>query len=337
MKNNISESNYNNSQYSYNFRGYNSYNSYTSVPRNWLIFAQVLGTVFSVIGLIVFIYYMQTIYNSLSSDNLTKKSLVALILSVIVYFVWRSIYTAIVIIRLASKSSDIELCANRYIISALSLGVGGFFTPFLITSFPNVDTTSTIKPRYFLSKTMGLCILIGAPILTFVYFLTLFTGANPVTNINLIFASDSTMATISILVLTITSLAFVFGLATTNLFFSNKTLTAFDKKNYSKMLQVISTIWMAILTVELVIVILFSIVRLLSALADLFRTGEQSGGIMMLFALLNFFITISYVGMVIHVTTRTISGLWSLDGTIKIKKYQHNKFTQNRLNNNMNV
>lgn len=327
--------NYNNFQSSNNEARYNNYNR---VPRGWLLVAQISGTIFSIIGLITFIYFMQNIYNSLPNDDLTKKSLISLILAIIVYFVWRSIYTAAIIIRLATKSSDAELCANRYIISALSLGVGGFFTPFLVTSFPNIDTTSTIKPRQFLSKTMGLCILIGAPILMFAYFLPLLVGMNAVANTKLIFDTTSTMGIISIVVLTVSFLTFIFGLITTSLFFSNKITNAFDNNKPSKLVKLISTIWMAILTIELIVVIVLSIVRLIGALADFFRSGEEWELIRMLFAFLNLLITISYVGMIIYVTTRTIAGLWSIDGTIKIQRYQHNKFTQNRLyTNNMNI
>lgn len=325
--------------YNYNADYSNNQNIYTHVPRNWIKLAQIIGTFFSVIGLIFYIYYMKDIYNSLSSNNdVVKKSIISLLLSIITYFVWKSIYNAIIIVRLVNKCSDEELCSNRYIISSLSLTVGGFFTPFLITSFPNVDTMSNIKPRYFLSKTMGFCTLIGAPILIFSYFLPLLVGINAV-NPKLIFNTNSGIGIISILVLTIGVIAFIFGLTTTKLFFSNKVTNDLDYNNYSKLFKIISTIWMAILTVELVIVILFSIIRLIGALSDLFRVREEGGGIIMaFFALLNLFITISYVGMIIYVTTRTITGLWSIDGVVIIKQYKHNEYTQSRLvKNNINV
>lgn len=335
----MTDPNYNNTQYYQNSQRYTNYNPYNRVPRGWLLFAQIAGTIVSVIGLIIYISYMQKLYHALPSSDLTKKSVIALLLAVIVYFVWRSIYTAIVIIRLANRSSDEELCANRYIISALSLGVGGFFTPFIVTSFPNVDTTSTIKPRYFLSKVMGLCILIGAPILGLAYFLPLLVGTNAVNNVSLIFAANSTMGIISIIVLTLTLLGVSFGALTTGLFFSKKSDYTFVNNNPSQLMKTISTIWMAILTVELVLVIVLAISRVIGALMDLFRMSEEGGGIiMMFFALLNLFITMSYVGMVIYITTRTMAGLWSIDGNIKIKKYRHNNYAQSRLySGNMNV
>ncbi|WP_339024126.1 hypothetical protein [Spiroplasma endosymbiont of Agriotes lineatus] len=305
----------------------NNQDIYSRVPRNWIKLAQIAGTFFSLLGLIFYIYYMKDIYNSLSNNDFVKKSIVSLLLSIITYFVWKSIYNAIIIIRLVNKCSDEELCANRYIISSLSLTIGGLFTPFLITSFPNVDTMSTIKPRYFLSKTMGFCTLIGAPILTFCYFFSLLVEINSV-NPEFIFNTNSVMGIISILVLIIGLITFILGLTTTKLFSSNKLTNDLDYSNYSKLLKIISIIWMTILTVELVIVILFSIIRLISALADLFRTREESGGIIMAFlVLLNLFFTISCVWMVIYVTTRTIAGLWSIDGFVRIKRYKHNKYT----------
>lgn len=142
---------------------------------------------------------------------------------------------------MVNKCSDKELCANRYIISSLSLTVGGLFTPFLITSFPNIDTMSTIKPRYFLSKTMGFCTLIGAPILIFSYFLPLLVGTNAI-NPKFIFNTNSVVGIISILVLTIGLITFILGLITTKLFFSNKLTNDLDYNNYSKLLKIISTI-----------------------------------------------------------------------------------------------
>lgn len=316
-------------RYSENTQNYNSSNSNIRVPRGWLIFAQVFGTVSSVIGLLVFIRFMPNM--SIVKDNVANKSIIALLLAIIVYFVWRSIYTALIIVQWARKASDDELSANRYIISALSLSVGGFFTPFLVTGFSNVATKSTIKPRYFLSKVMGLCILIGAPILLIVYLLTLVTGANAV-NAKLIFDTSSTVGIISIVVLMISCVAFIFGLITTNLFFKNKASDDFANNKPSKLLKMISTIWMAILTIELAIVILFAILRLIGALIEFFRMGEEGRGfLMMFFALLNLLVTISYVGMVIYVTTRTMAGLWSIDGTITIRKYEHSQLAKSRL------
>lgn len=313
-----------NSSYTSDIKANNTYNPYTRIPRQWLIFAQYLGTFFSIIGLIVYISYMKRIYNSLSSNELANKAFVALLLSVIVYYVWRSIYTAFVIIRWAKRSTDEELCANRYIVSALSLGASGFFTPFLLTSFPNVETSSTVNPRYFLSKTMGLCILIGAPILAFTYFVTVFIGINATASIKDVFSVGSTMGIISIVVLTISLLATILGAITSGLFFSYQKHNTFDKNN-SKLFKVISTTWMIILTIELLFVIIFAFLRLLAVVNDFFKFGRQGRGFfVMLLMLSRLMITISYIGMVIYITTKTMSGLWSIDGTITIPKYNHN-------------
>lgn len=272
---------------------------------------------------------MKRIYNSLPNGELANKAIVALLLAAIVYYVWRSIYTAFVIIRWAKKSTDEELCANRYIVSALSLGVGGFFTPFLLTGFPNVKTSSTINPRYFLSRTMGLCILIGAPILAFTYFMTVFTGINGSPSIKDMFSIASTMGIISIVVLTVSLLATVLGAVTSGLFFNYEKHNTFDYNNPSKLFKAISTIWMIIMTIELSLVIFSAILRLLAAFMDFFRAGEQGRGILlMLLMLVRFMITISYVGMVIYITTKTIAGLWSIDGTVTIPKYNHNTWAK---------
>ncbi|MBE4704039.1 hypothetical protein [Spiroplasma platyhelix] len=331
---------YNNNDYNHynNPNNANGYNPYSAVPRNWLVMAQIFGTVFSVIGLIVYISYMNDIYNALASDDLTNKAIVSLMLALIIYFVWRSIYTALIIIRLAKRSSDEELCANRYIISALSLGVGGFFTPFLVTAFPNVATTSTIKPRYFLSKTMAICTMVGFPIFALSYFLPLLVGTNAIANKNYIFDASSTMGVISIIVLTISVSVFALGLMTWTLFLPYKIQNDFDNNSNSKLFKLISTIWMSILTIELVFILIFSFFRLIAAFSDFLRAGERGGLFRMMFALLNLVVTITYVGMVIYITTKTMAGLWSVDGTVTIGKYEHTSTAKNRLaETNMNV
>ena len=303
--------------------------------RRWIIFAQFAGTILSVFGLMTFIYNTKNISNSLSSNDTTTKSLFALILSILVYFVWRSIYTSWVIVRFAKNSTDEELCANRYIICALSLGIGGLFTPFLMTQFPNITTTSTIKPRYFLSKIMGICVLIGSPIFAITYFLSNLFSIN---KISVLFDINQTSGLISVIVLIVSVLFFLFGLVTNSLF-NQEALNEFENNNISLSLKVISTIWMTILTVELVIVILMAIFRLIGAFLDVFKSSEgNNGGIFrFIFALSRLMITFSYVMMVIYVTKRTISGLWAEDGVVVIKEYRHNTVAQKRMAANLNI
>lgn len=318
-----------------NFNNRHVNNTVNPSLRGWLIFAQFTGTILSVIGLMTFIYYTKNISNSLSSNDTTGKSLFALILSILVYFVWRSIYTSWVIVRFAKNSTDEELCANRYIISALSLGVGGLFTPFLMTQFPNMTTTSTMKPRYFLSKIMGICLLIGSPIFAITYFLSNLFSIN---RISMLFDISQTSGFISVVVLVASVLFFLFGLITTSLFNKKETLDEFENHNISPSLKVISTIWMVILTIELLVVILMAIVRLMGAFLELFKSLERNSGIFMfVFGLFNLMITFSYVMMVVYVTKRTMLGLWANDGVVVIKEYRHNTVAQKRMAANSNI
>lgn len=64
---------------------------------------------------------------------------------------------------------DLTLCANKWMISALSLTVGGLFTPFIMSSFPNIKIRSTIKPKVFLTKAFGIFMVVGAPLAMLTY------------------------------------------------------------------------------------------------------------------------------------------------------------------------
>lgn len=92
------------------------------------------------------------------------------------------------------------------------------------------------------------------------------------------------------------------------------------------------------LTIELLAVILMTIVRLMGAFLELFKSLERNSGIFMfVFALFNLMITFSYVMMVVYVTKRTMLGLWANDGVVVIKEYRHNTVAQKRMAANSNI
>lgn len=318
-----------------NYSNNQGYQAYSRIPRGWIIFAQIAGTIVSVFGFFIYIYYMQKIYNSLPGNQVTNKAVVSVLLAVISYFAWRTIYTAIVIVRFISHSSDDEISANRYIISALSLSLGGLFTPFLITSLPNVDSSSTIKPKYFLSKVMGLCLTIGAPLLALSYFLPLITGTNPIKDTSLMFNMNTTLGIISVVVAAVSAITFVIGLLTVSLFYKEKTLNDFNNNKTSLIVKILSTIWMIVLTIELALVITYAILRLLGAFADLFN-AEREGAFALIFAFFNLLLTIWYVLMVIYVTVKTMTGIWSIDGTVKIPAYKRKEWANQAYNQQKN-
>jgi len=67
---------------------------------------------------------------------------------------------------------------------------------------------------------------------------------------------------------------------------------------------------MVIITFELLFTIVFALLRLLAAFIDFFRVGEQGRGVfVMLLILYQLLITISYVGMIIYITVKTMTGL----------------------------
>lgn len=297
------------------------------VPRGMLIFFQIFGTVFALVGLITYILFMSDVSNAIGGGeaDINSKALTGLILAMLTYLAWKTLYTAIVIVRFFQNSSDDDISANRFIISALSLNLGGFFTPFVVTMLPNVATRSTINPRWFLTRTMGWTSLVGGVLSLFAYFVSVTTGQFGITNHQL-FDLTQTTGIISVVVLTLGLAITLFGILSVALFYQKSSHEIFEKGNtsFATMMNIVAVIWLAILTVELLITMLFAVMRLLGAIMDFFRAMNSDGfgkAMLIFMALINLVLTAAYVGYVLYLTSRAMVGIWVQDG-IEYKPYE---------------
>jgi hypothetical protein len=314
-----------------------NYNATNYVPRGTIVFLQILGTVFAACGLIAYIILISDVAAGLGGTDVSR-AVAALILGILVYLAWKTIYTAVVIIRFVNKSSDEEIVANRWIISALSLNLGGFMTPFIMTALPNIPTQSTIKPRWFLTKAMGMTALVGAPLGLIAYFLSLTTGTLAISSAQL-FDTTQSMGVISLIMLVLPILLTLFGAISVALFYQKNSQQIFDQGNtgFATMMNVVAVIWLAVITVELFLTMVMAIIRLIGAIMDFFRAMSSDGAgkfFLLFFALLNLVITFAYVSYLLYLTSRTMVGIWSPTGVQyrtyeKLSRAQANRKTQN--------
>jgi len=308
--------------------------SSSSFSRGWIIFLQVFGTVSAVVGLSVYIAYFGQISDNILPSNQAQeaKALTAMILAFMFYLTWKSIYAAVVIIRFVATSTDIELSNNRFVISALSLTLGGFVTPFILTSLPNINVQSTINPRWFISRHMGIISLVGGAIAISVFYGAAMsagsTGGIKLTGAEL-FDGSTAAGAISISMLVVNILLVVFGAITIALFYSPKsslTMLTEDNSAYGNALRVIAGMWLVIITVELVLTLVGAVLRLVGVIMDVIEGWSQadSGFMAFLYVLASIFniaITFLYTFYLVDMTVKTISGIWSQNG-IQIPEYE---------------
>ncbi|ATG97550.1 hypothetical protein [Mesoplasma lactucae] len=270
--------------------------------RFWIIFAQVFGTVFMVVGLISYCAYLEDFKNYLTGPNgadvVNSPAAIAeasFICAILVYFTWKSIWSAVVIIRAVNKMDDLTLSANKWMISAVSLSAGGLFTPYLMTLFPNINIKSTIKPKVWLPRVFGIFMLVGAPLAMLTY--GLMNKGN--------FGGTGTEGyTIALFV--IAGFLTVLGVANVATFYSKNANMKYDESGW---MHFLANTTLVIITLELVVVMISAVLELVAAVFQLIsRSGNNFFYILL--NLLNVVIYALYVGLVWWVTWETMTGIW---------------------------
>ncbi|PPE06765.1 hypothetical protein [Mesoplasma corruscae] len=288
-------------------------NRSSAVPRGLLKFYQYLGTFFSALILAVTIVLISKYASSMNP------LLYGGIIGIEVYMLWKSIYSAVVIIKYMNNATDEEIIANRFIMAVLSMGVGGFITPFVLTQLPKIETNSTINPRVFLAKHLGWTMFIGSILALGATFL--FALTSPMKGL---FVIDTT----TMIVIGIYVVIFLIGLLGIS-FFSSKTASEkISQKNFLGFtMQVIGVIYTLIATIEMILIAVMGVIRLIAVISDAIRYAANSEGIWMVFAIFIAFARITfemmYVSMIFQISGSIIKGIWAKDQVITIKNFQN--------------
>ncbi|ATZ18589.1 hypothetical protein ESOMN_v1c02050 [Williamsoniiplasma somnilux] len=303
-----------------------NYNQGSIVPRTWIYFAQILGTVLAVISIFAWFYYADDILAGISgSANL---GIFALATALVAYIAWKTIYTAFVICLFVKNNDDQTILANKFVLISMSLTLGGFFTPFVLSSMPNINSKSTMNPRVFISKQLGMTLLVGTVIAAIAYFTTI-AGKNAA-----IVFDSTTFGTINTVVTILIALGFAFGASSVLLFWSKDANTKYQE---SGLMKVIGVVWTVIMTVELVFIWILALIRLIGAVLDVFRTlASDDGGFFKIFyfllALANLMFTLLFTIFIMRMVGETMAGLWKKDQVIEYNIYE--KLAQKKANLN---
>ncbi|CBW54361.1 Conserved hypothetical protein, predicted transmembrane protein [Mycoplasma mycoides subsp. capri LC str. 95010] len=308
----------------------NNNSSFFSSPRTQIKVFQWVGTIFAVIGMLISLYFLSKI-NPQQLDQ-PKQVLLSLGYATMGYMFWKTIISAVIILRFVRKSTDEELVANRYILASLSLNLGGFLTPWILTSLPNVTTQSTIKPKWFLSRSFAIITTIGSAIFLGILFWQLKT-IGP--NINWF---DQTKEWYWILLGFIigNGVLLVVGLLAFVLFFNKNSKERFEGNTFTSFLmKTIAVFYLVIVTVELILLMIYSILRLIGNILNTARRVLQAdnmfiGVLYLLFGLLSTFFQIYYVIFLTIMISQTIKGIWRKDGVITIKVYDKIQDNKNK-------
>lgn len=289
------------------------------IPRGFITFAQILGTAITAIILVITIYFLST--DGYITNNPT---LSALIIGIEVYFLWKSIYSAYVIIGYLKSASDEDVIANRYILAVLSVGVGGIITPFILTSMPNIESESSLNPRAFLSKHLGFTMLDG-----FTLFLVTFISISLSTGMtfNELIDTKGEVGLTGFLSLTLGVVGMLIGILGYGLFARSNASELMKEKNLQGyVMQIVGIIFTIIATVELVFLILMAIFRLIGVIFQSIAYMNRYDGFFKVFAILLAFSRIGfeiwYVTWVVSMYSKIISGLWSKEQVVKINNFE---------------
>ncbi|ATI74228.1 hypothetical protein [Mesoplasma florum] len=293
------------------------------IPRGFIKFAQILGTAVTALILIMTIYFFSS-SDFLGSGDPNTVTFSSLIIGIEIYFLWKSIYSAYVIISYLNSVSDEEVIANRYILAILSVGVGGLITPFILTSLPNIETQSSMNPRAFLAKHLGLTMLIGFTLflVSFVW-ITLSSGIT----FNELIDTSTDFGLIGFLSLTLSIVGWLIGVLGFGLFSRSNSSDLMKEKNLQGyMMQIVGVIFTIIATLELVFLIIMAIFRLIGVIFQSFSYMNRYDGFLKVFAIFLAFsrigLEIWYVTWVVSMYSKIISGLWSKEQVIKINNFE---------------
>lgn len=296
------------------------------LSKGWIMFAQVFGSLLAVIGLV----YLLIILSKLDQSTVRPENKlgIPILFAIVTYSLWRTIATAFVIVRFLKNSTDDELLANRYILASLSLNIGGFLTPWLLTSLPNEQTESTIKPKWFLSRVFSVITLVGS----LIFLSTLAWQLHKATNGDILSAFNQTnqFYILTIVLVSISGLFILVGLPTIILYYNKNSQEHFEGDTLtSKVMRAFAYFYLILTTIELLGVMLLALLRILGGLARLFDALSSNDDplkfIRVIFALLGIVLQIIYVMFLMRIIAETIRGIWQKDGIVKIRVYDRLK------------
>ena len=299
--------------------------------RFWIKLSSVFGIVMMVLLLAVYSYYENRYLNSnnpAKNDLLIRSyadlgSISVIIPIILVWMLAKTVVCNVGLIRYANLSDE-ELCANKWALAVLSLSLGGFFAPFALTWLPNANETATKNARTTIVRYMGISWAIGGA-LTGIALLAIW-GAIPSTQQKWTGNSQSIFSAAVAVVFALGALSLLLSFP----FYGTKAEKAIQTETGAfKWFNFVTVAFCVIVTIELVIQIIVSLLKALEAFA---RIGNSSG-VGRIFAIIYAFAQLVSTMFMIYLISRVIHGLWTNQGrTMTINRYDRYAQAQEQRN-----
>lgn len=281
--------------------------------RFWIVLLSIIGMLGTTAASGAYFYYLSRYNDGTFTGNIDTGNYwlmnsytdlarykVVILLSVIFLF-FTTIICNIGLIFYAINSTDIELCANKWSLSVLSLSIGGFFTPFILTWLPDTDVKATKNSRVVIVRYLGTAWLVSL-LVSIAAVLIFYNKATIKEWVGNTQQNFSIMMGV-LAVLSILSLIFVPG------FYNNKVVANMMAKTYfGKWLRFVSTIYTILVTIMLIIQIITALLKLIEVFIRMFQKGQD--GLSFFANILNFTSTLIGTIFMIYLITKVIKGLW---------------------------
>ncbi|AOG60736.1 hypothetical protein SHELI_v1c07870 [Spiroplasma helicoides] len=275
----------------------------------------ILVTVFLLGYMLVNIRDLKNYNNMIDLTNISLNTVITLI----VFFGVMGIISSAYVIYFSAKSDDDTFVNNRYILMLFSLSVGGIITPFLLMRLPNSDVQTSINPRISISRGYGACFL-GSGLAAIACYLFTYSTLNGDLNL---FDTDETSKKATIIILTVSAVCIIWGLANIATFVGNDVRTKFDKEGSATrgFMLFLSTVNLIIATITLVWIIISSILTIISIITDMFE--RRRGLLGSIFNGMIATLRIALQMFIIYTAIQCIKGIWSRNGQFTYGQYQN--------------
>ena len=284
--------------------------------RFWVILSSIFGILLVSIAAGLYFYYTakvnqgDTSQAALQAKNIVISSYAQLTSTKIILFIlliWSLVKTLVCnigLIHFAKNASDQEFLANKWSLAVLSLSIGGFFAPFMMTRLPNIQTNGTQNARITITKYFGASFCLSA----LATILGMFLLQNDIPSANRVWAANGQDIFYGVIggMGGIALLAFI----TSAPFHSKNIVEQINTQQTGyKKYSIILTIYTVIATIELVLLLMASILRAFEAFA---RIG-QNRGVMMFIAIMNALFQLVATMFLMYIIITVIKGLWNKD------------------------
>ncbi|AHF61089.1 hypothetical protein P344_04000 [Spiroplasma mirum ATCC 29335] len=309
--------------------------------RFWIIFSSIFGIIGVVIMSIAYFYYLDK-FNNGTLNNVDPNtaeiflmnsysylgSFKVILLIAIMFTLFSTIICNIGLIRYAAKSTDEELCANKWSLAVLSLSLGGFFAPFALTWLPDTDVKATKNARVTIVRYLGTSWLLGA-IFSIVAIMVFYARANDHSWTKVGDYYPANPKQVFTAVIAVLAVASALSLLFVPWFYNQNTVAhMIAETSLGKWYRFISTLYTVIVTMLLIIQIITAVLKLIEIFTSIFQNNQGAGSSFI--SIMRFTMSLISTMFMIYLIVKVIAGLWKRSDNYMISIPQYREADQTR-------